>query len=179
VVAQIDVLDAACDPHLELVLRRAYTSHILAKEVVQRGGALRELYEREGDAGPLRDALTTEEQGQVVRELSALRREVNANVRVVFEGDDGPWVGGSLNSEERKRLAAELTAIRRHPMDVPMDLHGDPYFRDVFDREPDAWLVFGGDDDEAIIVSEPEKRKREMDTQCHPYRTPRALPGVT
>jgi hypothetical protein len=146
VVAQIDVLDAACDPRVELVLRRAYTSHVLSKEVVQRGGALRELYERETDTSPWGIALDPEEWEQQLADLAALRRQVNANVRVVFDGDDGPWVGGSLTSEERKTLAAELTAIRRHPTMVPIDLHGDPYFRDVFAREPDAWLVLGGPD---------------------------------
>lgn len=68
-----------------------------------------------------------------------------------FEGDDGPWIGGALTSEQRKELAAGLAVVRQRieaacdvPHAIPLHLHGDPYFRDLFHREPDAWLVSGG-----------------------------------
>ncbi len=82
-------------------------------------------------------------------------------LRIVFEGNGGPWVGGALDSEARKRLAAELAAIRSQPRVVAMDLYGDPTFRDLFAREPDAWLVSGGID-AAVEVRTAEERDAEL-----------------
>jgi len=83
---------------------------------------------------------------------------------VVFDGEDGPWVGGALASEDRRRLAARLATVRRRvevellkPFAMPLDLHSDPHFRDVFDREPDAWLVSGGNEEPIEVRSVAER----------------------
>lgn len=86
------------------------------------------------------------------------------DLSVVFEGEDGPWVGGGLSSEARRCLAAGLVVVRRQveannrkPFAMPLDLHGDPYFRDIFNREPDAWLVVGGSDGPVQVGTRAER----------------------
>ena len=100
------------------------------------------------------------------------------NLSVVFEGEDGPWVGGGLSSEARRCLAAGLVVVRRQveatnrkPFAMPLDLHGDPYFRDVFDRQPDAWMVVGGTDDPVQVTTVAERdaevaRRQQQMKRC-------------
>lgn len=175
--AQIDVLDAAADPLLALSLRRAYRSHVLTKEVGQRGRALRELYESEGDVGPWVSLLAAKERMVLVAELSALRRHVDGNVRVYFEGDGGPWIGGELCSETRRSLAAELAMVRRRieACPMPVDFRGDHYFRDVFEREPDAWRV-GIGTEARVIAGTLVDRDTEMARHCQGRSVPDRRP---
>jgi hypothetical protein len=175
--AKIDVFDAACDPSTALLLRGAYTSHVLETEVAQREHEVRELYGSEGSEAAWRTNLTEEEQKQFVSELSLLRAQVNANVSVFFEEDDGPWVGGTLPSEDRKRLAAELAVVRQRTLQeqsvaehlrevgrlvegeievMPMYLTADPFAPGFFECEPDAWVVSGGDEPSTQVTSRAE-----------------------
>ena len=156
----IYVLDAADFRPVEIVLRRVYTAHILNKELDHHEVALQEL--NDSDRLPREEAFCPKEHERLIETLDKVRRHVDANFRVVFDGEGGPWVGGTPTSEKRKELAAQLTAMRQHPRSIPIDLYGDPYFYDIFDREPDAWLISGGLD-KATYITTPTERDAEIE----------------
>jgi hypothetical protein len=97
--------------------------------------------------------------------------EDDRELRMDFESDGGLWIGGDLPVERRKALALSLERVRR-PFALEVDICGDPFAPDFFEREPDAWLVFGGTDGPVQVRTvgerdaEIERRRNSLRSSC-------------